>query len=216
MRRDPQLNIYNLAIPGTGTDQHYLLLRDYLERHPDATLEGVLLIFCCNDFRDVLRDEQGNLPKPRFVWEKGALALVNVPIPAHYAKRFTGRYDRAAPSPAPLHLYNLVGMSPRLISADRSERAPAAQYFLVEADPRDRDAAKRGAGLRVALIESSAEADRFRALERFLDAQGIAVAAFPPRRFPQRRLWRDGHLAASGHRELAEVVHGLLERAESG
>jgi hypothetical protein len=80
-----------------------------------------------------------------------------------------------------------------------------------------RAAAKaRGAEIRVAVLESRAELDRFRAIERFLADEGIPCSGLPPRRFPQRYLWLDGHSSASGHRELAALVGGLLERAGSG
>jgi hypothetical protein len=66
------------------------------------------------------------------------------------------------------------------------------------------------------VLESASELERFRALERFLAGEGIPFAGLPPRRFPQRYLWLDGHFAASGHRELADLVAGLLERPGSG
>lgn len=86
--RLPQLELFNMALPGTGTDQQYLAFREYGARQP------VDLVLICPMVENIVRnlDSQritqsstdGQLvmrPKPYFELRAGELELRNVPVP---------------------------------------------------------------------------------------------------------------------------------------
>ena len=84
----PQIELFNLALPGTGTDQQYLTFREY----GAGTSADLLLI--CPLVENILRNldserltqssAQGELvmrPKPYFQLRAGELELRHVPVP---------------------------------------------------------------------------------------------------------------------------------------
>lgn len=82
------LEVINLALEGTGTDQQLLLLQDFARR-----FEFDALLFCpyvenirrnLVDYRVTAEAKTGRrvlTPKPRFTMEDGRLVLHNVPVP---------------------------------------------------------------------------------------------------------------------------------------
>ena len=81
----PNLEVYNLGLPATGTDQHYLIYREYARDIEHDSL--VIAVFVDNVRRVGSRyryflDESGRrvlYAKPYFVIENGALILRGVP-----------------------------------------------------------------------------------------------------------------------------------------
>jgi len=88
-RRNPHLEVINLALEGSGTDQELLLFeRVGLQYEFDLVL---LLPFLQNIRRNLVDAREGRdpatlepvlIPKPRFDLVKGELVLRNVPVPA--------------------------------------------------------------------------------------------------------------------------------------
>ena len=86
--RLPQLDLFNLALPGTGTDQQYLAFREY------GTGLSADLVLICPLVENILRNldserltqssAEGQLvmrPKPYFELQAGKLELRHVPVP---------------------------------------------------------------------------------------------------------------------------------------
>jgi hypothetical protein len=82
------LEVINLGVPGTGTDQQYLLLRDEGFRYaPDLVVLCYLTENITRVASDVKETTEGLRPKPRFVLEDGELVLTNVPVPTELVRR---------------------------------------------------------------------------------------------------------------------------------
>jgi len=76
--KNPDWEIINIGVAGTGTDQEYLLLKDRIEYYkPDV----VLLVFIQNDFQDNMSKENHDYYKPYFTVENKQLVLHQVPVP---------------------------------------------------------------------------------------------------------------------------------------
>jgi hypothetical protein len=82
------LEVLNLGVPGTGTDQQYLLLRDEGFRYsPDLVVLCYLTENITRIASDVKETTEGLRPKPKFVLEGGELVLTNVPVPTELLGR---------------------------------------------------------------------------------------------------------------------------------
>ena len=107
----PQIAVFNLALPGTGTDQQYLAFREY------GTRLSADLLLICPLVENILRNldserltqssSQGELvmrPKPYFQLQAGELQLRHVPVPKRVtpladisAERLPGNAERVSP-----------------------------------------------------------------------------------------------------------------------
>ena len=77
-KKNPNWEIINIGVAGTGTDQQYLILKDRIEYYkPDV----VMLLFIQNDFQDNMSKENHNYYKPYFTLENKKLALQQIPVP---------------------------------------------------------------------------------------------------------------------------------------
>jgi hypothetical protein len=181
----------------------------------------VILVFYGNDLHDVTASESGSVPKPRFLLNGDELVLTGVPIPAQHAERFTGRYDPGEPRKHPLqhsHLFNLVDRGvPKLLHRGPAAISPEAPELATRLILAIRElASERGARLHLAVLESRSHAEAVAELERRLAREGVPFVALPPRNFPQRHLWQDGHFNARGHRDLAQALHAQLATGLGG
>ena len=80
-RNDSNQDFTNYGIPGTSTDQHYILIKEkILPRNPK---EIFLVVYLANDLFDNLRSYplQADFAKPYFKLQGDALELKNVPVP---------------------------------------------------------------------------------------------------------------------------------------
>lgn len=81
-QQHPNFNIYNLSTPGYGTDQEWLTLQQFVDQHPQAHYQDVILLFYYNDFEDNASNERYSYPKPSYQLQSdGQLQLSNVPVP---------------------------------------------------------------------------------------------------------------------------------------
>ena len=224
MRREPALNVYNLSMPGWGTDQYYLELLDFLADHPDASLEGVIVVFAGNDCSNVL-DDHSIGPKPRFDVVGDELVLRNVPVPDTWLAALTGERVIGAPDTHALRRFQLLNLLdrglPRLLGRGRhAERRDEHSLQTIRRGlplvlrlmrAIEDAAAARGARLLVGLPDARAGEEPYETLTRFLDERGVAHAYVPRRTIPQTHLWYDGHPSARGHRRLAEGLLALVD-----
>ncbi len=78
-KKMPDVDVYNLAHRGYGTDQELLTFRRWDYR---GDLRLVVLMFCENDFRNNSRTVEYEKQKPMFELRDGVLTLTNVPVPS--------------------------------------------------------------------------------------------------------------------------------------
>ena len=82
------LEVLNLGVPGTGTGQQYLFLRDEGFRYsPDVVVLCYLTENITRVASDVKSTTEGLRPKPKFVLENDELILTNVPVPDELVER---------------------------------------------------------------------------------------------------------------------------------
>jgi lysophospholipase L1-like esterase len=136
MRRNPDLNVYNLSAPGYGTDQQYLVLREFLQSHRPGTFAAAVLLFCAaNDVLDVGASERYTLPKPFFQFQGGQLQLSNVPVPDKKGRFFDQQRDNEKAYRTSWwnasHLLNRLYKRPLFLRAFAAmgEKPPATQDF---------------------------------------------------------------------------------------
>jgi hypothetical protein len=224
MRLRGDLNVYNLAAPGYGTDQEYLLLREFLETHPEVRPETVVLVFFVNDWADNASTSRYGYPKPRFRLRGDTLELQNVPVPdmrrADYARgRSAGRAETTLLNRS--HLYNLASRAlyglpldleavEHSIAEEATEEQLAISLRLLRAVRNL--AASRGAELLVVLLHPG-DTPQWRTFRARIAAAGIASLPFSGRRWlGSTQLWVDGHLNRRGHDLLAVRVVEALDR----
>lgn len=76
--RYPKWEVINASVPGYGTDQQLLYLKEYgVYYNPDV----LLLLFTQNDFRNNTFDEQYSYYKPVYRLDGSKLMLTGVPVP---------------------------------------------------------------------------------------------------------------------------------------
>jgi hypothetical protein len=220
MRLDAELNVYNLGAPGYGTDQEYLVLRNFLEQHPDLEPDMIVLQFFENDWFDNDDVWRYGYPKPRFELRGDALELVNVPVPNVREKALDGERTQSRPRGSlanRLHLYNLLAWrlgwldlpsadddaeSERNTEASEEQGDLALRLMLSIA----RLARSRGAGFHVVLLYPK-DTPAWRKLQDGLDQALIPFLTFRGRQSLGRtELWIDGHLNRTGHALLASQL----------
>jgi len=74
----PDYEIFNLSHRGYGTDQEFLVFKDWKYRGPIKT---VVLMFSDNDIYDTNADKRYSKPKPKYIIEDNELILTGVPVP---------------------------------------------------------------------------------------------------------------------------------------
>ena len=228
MELEPGINTYNLSTPGYGTGQEYISLGVFVDEHPDARIDSVVLLaFPGNDYDDVAARVRHRLAKPRFELAGGKLLLTNVPAPRPDADAFDAPSDERGEPPSWLshsHLWNTLILRPQVralhqrIFDAREESAGASareshKRALVRAliDAIDRRARARGADFAVVVIASNAGDSRANDTSAWLAERGLAH-----RRFDLDAGWRrrthciDGHLSPAGNDQLARETLGLL------
>ena len=85
----PDWEIINACVPGYGTDQQFLYLKERgLFFKPDV----ILVLFCVNDFDENVQAELYWHFKPMFVLEDRKLELQNVPVPGPTTKQRLQRF----------------------------------------------------------------------------------------------------------------------------
>lgn len=89
----PGIEVYNFALPGTGTDQHYLTFREIASRFEHdlvviaAQVENIRRVAARYRLSILANGEHSLIAKPYFELEAdGTLALKNVPVPREPVK----------------------------------------------------------------------------------------------------------------------------------
>lgn len=227
--RLPGVEVLNLGLSASATDQQLLILRKHgLAYHPDL----VLVMVSRNDFAGNLETMEGSYPKPVFRLEEGgALRLTNVPVPrVPWLSRVHYRLRRR------LGLLNLI----ESVLQGRSEGGGPAARGRPPTDPYDvicallgemrRETEAAGASFAVALAPSSAhtyldpipplEAKRFQVIRDFGARESVPVLDLVPAfREAARAGGRtdlhyplDKHWNAAGHEVAARELARLLGR----
>ncbi|MBI4707238.1 MAG: SGNH/GDSL hydrolase family protein [Candidatus Omnitrophica bacterium] len=86
-QRIPQLEFLNFALPGTGTDQHYLIFKEYaahIEYNAAVIAVWVENVRRVGSRYRLYQDDQGRdvlYAKPYFEFDNGQLVLRNTPVP---------------------------------------------------------------------------------------------------------------------------------------
>ncbi|MEZ5494616.1 MAG: hypothetical protein R3E61_08590 [Pseudomonadales bacterium] len=65
-QQNPNANIYNLSVPGYGTDQEPLTLQRFSKQHPDKHYDDVVILLYYNDFEDNIATERYSYPNRCF------------------------------------------------------------------------------------------------------------------------------------------------------
>jgi len=234
-QRATDVNLYNLSAPGYGTDQELLALERFFETHPSRAFAAVILLLSANDLEDVTHDVRYTYPKPKFVLERGALRLTNVPVPelkrAEYdrSERSYQRVGRGALTS--LHLYNLVrfrvGRALDLLGGT-SRGSPSEGFGRQDSRSVDLDltarlleqvaaiCAERAATFHVVLLitsDTTPDSWQWLNLGQRLEEAGIGHSRFSSRGSLDAELWYDRHFSARGHRRLARHIFSALREA---
>ena len=236
--KNRQINIYNLSIPGYGTDQEYLTLRLFLKDNAHPRYRGVVLLFYSNDFEDVLDAVRYSHPKPRFVIHEKKLELENVPVPElkneEYNTASRGHIQRRKWILRQFHVCNLIARSATLmVQAIRQ----SWQYGLHPSVPIS-DIPKTNQALTLRLLKEidalckkdhmffhvvllvtsntskplRSEIDRLAAA---LASESIEHSRFSSHVFPSTDLWIDRHFSKYGQSLLALHILGILQGKEA-
>lgn len=226
-KRRPDLNVYNLSVPGYGTGQEYLLLKRFLKDRPDYRPDGIVLLLVDNDFLDVVSKKRYGYPKPVFILRAdGSLAVSNVPVPREKVQEFNQkRHNRkfAFPFWRHSHLCNLAAYvirnkcfphtnksqaNKRPLTIDEKSQVALTAKLLEEIN---REAKARDAFFLVVSIFAGQDG-RLSALEAALKKANIPYSRYERSIIPLNELWVDRHLNAFGHRRLARAI---LQRVDT-
>lgn len=226
MESDRNLNVYNLGIPGYGTDQEYLTLCRFLKECGNPSYDDVVLLLFGNDFYDVGSGTESDHPKSKFVFgSEGKLELVGIPVPVrNQCGRGGGGY--LGPGIYPLnrsHFLNLIRMGRytrrRWALGQHTQTAPQpfekANLEIMCELLREtaRRCEQREMDFHVVLLMTTVTNPnmwQWTALRSFLDEADIPYSQFHSRRIPRTDLWIDRHFSAYGHKLLAEHVAKVL------
>jgi len=80
-RQHPDANIYNLSVPGYGTDQEWLTLQRFTKQYANHHYDDVVLLLYYNDFEDNIATERYSYQKPMYQMTDNQLQLTHVPVP---------------------------------------------------------------------------------------------------------------------------------------
>ncbi|WP_430912688.1 SGNH/GDSL hydrolase family protein [Methylobacterium sp. sgz302541] len=226
------VEIYNLGLPATGTDQQYLCWREFGREISHDLLVIAVLIDNIRRIKPTytpLIDESGTFcayAKPRFELGPDGLSLRGVPVPrfpfgasalspeTSAGLRQIKHYGRLAPSPAPLPEY---------------DDADDPSWLLMRAILTLWIAQSRRPVLIVPLplhdfVEGEADPSAYRArFSELSEATGCLLHDPLPelRRYPPEtrrgfRFPRDIHPTPAGHRALAASIRPAIERVLAG
>lgn len=232
-RQQSQANLYNLSIPGYGTDQEYLAMQSFLAAHPGNAYSGAILLFYYNDFENNALTESYRYPKPAFhLGADGTLSLQNVPVP-----------DKHVPQDAVINIepeqesrllrsqlfnffiYNAIS----LYQASRSteEQGEHEQAVTLSAWEKNNQAltgailadmkkycAEHGMDFHVVfLITQNTDlhpATLIAGLAEQLEENHIPHSFFYSRKFPRTDLWLDTHYTPYGQALLADHISDVI------
>jgi hypothetical protein len=193
----PEREVLNLGVSGYGTDQEYLLLRRFYERHrPDLV---VLVVFPDNDREDNstnLRYE--GYYKPYFVTTEGRLEERGIPVP-----RSANYYRVQAPWLFESRLFNLAlgGYSriawPELHNPDPTIPILSAVHDYLRA---------RRTAFAIGLVDRDPELESF-CRRRQIECVNLETSL---------RDEVNGHWTAEGHAFVARRLHDALASGGSG
>jgi lysophospholipase L1-like esterase len=202
--RNSGWEIVNAAVPGYGTDQIYLYLREKgIAYRPDV----ILLLFYYNDFVANVAPQQYDYNKPFFALDaNGALELRGVPVPTSTIRQ---RAIRAVNRGRLITPKLLVGLRQTdQVSAEAHRAGYPVTFALIRAI----DDLTRENSARFALVSVPMPGAHRKALREF--TQQVEIPHLPlDRRFSLARekvVSTDGHWNPAGHRIAAEEIQEFL------
>jgi hypothetical protein len=216
MDSNPQWNVYALAVPGWGTDQQYLALRDFLDQDPRFAFSDIVLVYFWNDAFDVVEDMRYGYLKPLFELDgEGALRVTNVPVPKDRVPTWDVEVASVARTPvlSMLHSYNRLVLAAADQPRTRSDPTPNPALSVALIKAIGELARDRGAKFRIVFLDANAEGSPTDAalLAHARESRVPHVAFRSAARFPPCRLCFDVHLSPRGHQILAEQLERLME-----
>lgn len=233
-RKNPEKNLYSLGIAGYGTDQEWLSLQQFLERHPKHHYQGVILEFYFNDFDDNAATERYAYPKPVFVDSENGLQLTNVPVPYKAVEQGIPVTEIPEPNdwssqvqflnfiahsiPPIIALINRHGQPEVLPVLQPSMKAKLILSAKLLAEIR-RYCEERGLFFHAVILQTQDTQGEnlvaIRALADELGKRGVAHSVFKSRYFPSTDLWLDAHFTPYGQSLLADHIADITESAEN-
>lgn len=231
MQSDKDLNVYNIAVPGYGTDQEYLAVRRFLDDPENRKVDYVVIQFSANDFDDVGRVVSGQRPKPIFEFQGDSLALRNVPVPRPL--RQSPPYPRHIATPWSFwnhfHLINLMekarmnrihkGLANRNSLEDKADsiRYKRNALVVIELFRRIKNMCAKYDIPVIALLVFPRENVQYDMLQNALHDEKISVLKCRKQGFPKRNYHcLDSHLNKHGHACLARQLIHLIRDTRTG
>ena len=221
MQLDSKLNVYNIAVPGYGTDQEYLGLRRFLNYPDNRRMDYVVIQFSANDFNDVGRAVSSQHPKPLFTFDGDTLVLTNIPVPrplsisTPHPRRIASRWSFWNH----FHLINLMEKARmNQIRARRVDKHPLDDpadsirnehntRVVIELFRMIKDLCATHDIPVIVLLVFPRENTQYQLLQNALLTEGISVLQCPRKGFPKRNHHcLDSHLNKRGHACLARQL----------
>jgi hypothetical protein len=195
--RLPEVAVYNLGVSGYGTDQQYLLLREYYAHYrPDI----VFLVFCAENDR---QDNSSNIRykgyyKPYFIADGYDLMLRGVPVPKS-ENYFFLRHKILSQS----YLFRGLMKSYFRLTSPTSVNTSDPTHAIIENMHQFSETG--GAEFLVGIIGEDKE------LEHFLKDRDIKhLNLTNPYRYP----YYGGHWTPEGHTFVADRIHDFLVKGK--
>ena len=241
-QRVPNLEVFNYALPGTGTDQHYLTYLDCAQVEHDLVIIGLHvenIVRVAHRFTP-FADAEGKeviYAKPYYDLEDGTLVLRHVPVPKAALTRATisaedaEHVDRGVPYPALRSVVKKLGMQDLVQKVTRFQPVPDydspdnSNWILLRALL---ETWIRGSRVPVLVfpvpmfpfVEQTSDPGSYQA--RY---QELAAATGCYLHDPLPDLWKfspedrrafrfktDSHISPKGHRALADSLAPVVER----
>lgn len=222
-------NVYNLSIPGYGTDQEFLTLQRFLQQHNNRVYSDVVLLFYFNDFENNGTDVSYLYPKPVFRFnEHGDLQLNNVPVPKVKIEpvsitELPPTQDILQNSQLLNFVLDNVGKIIFQHGDDAGQEAIELKDYeignihLTDAILKQLNDFCRDKNMRfhvVFLMTQNTDAYPAAMIQQLaapMKQQGIAYSYFYSKQFPRTDLWLDTHYTPYGQRLLAEHIRAVLD-----
>jgi len=229
-QQNPNANIYNLSVPGYGTDQELLTLQRFSKQHPDNFYDDVVLLLYYNDFEDNIATERYSYPKPMFQQDKdNQLQLTNVPVP--YAIPEAVSITEPPPAQTWLQKSQLLNFMldklARIIFAPSHtntnlipEKPTETEEYSVEITKKLLQAIQtfcqdRKIRFHVVFLMTintdEKPAALINALATQLDKEKISHSFYYSKNFPRTDLWLDTHYTPYGQKLLAEHISSAIK-----
>ena len=227
-QKNSTANLYNLSVPGYGTDQEWLTLQRFIEQHPNNHYDDVVLLLYYNDLEDNIATERYSYPKPMFQAASNVLQLTNVPVPhiEPEAVSITEPPPERTWSQKSQLLNFVFDNLGKIIFSTQHSQDTVAQFTPTDTE-------QYAIAMTEKLLQSIQEFCRVRntrfhvvflmtintdekpamlvhQLSTRLQRDGIAYSFYYSKKFPRTDLWLDTHYTPYGQKLLAKHIEKVL------